>query len=53
MLNLIHWLDTQTLVNKEILKRFNKEKLDFAPHKYFLEKMFKQKKARLNRAFFK
>jgi len=25
-----HWLDTQTLVNKEILKRFNKEKLDFA-----------------------
>ena len=25
-----HWLDTQTLVNKEILKRFNEEKLDFA-----------------------
>ena len=25
-----HWLDTQTLVNKEILKRFNKEGLEFA-----------------------
>ena len=25
-----HWLNTQTLVNKEILKRFNAEKLDFA-----------------------
>ena len=25
-----HWLDTQTIVNKEILKRFNLEKLDFA-----------------------
>tara|TARA_B100000683_G_scaffold86760_1_gene85655 strand:- start:412 stop:1464 length:1053 start_codon:yes stop_codon:yes gene_type:complete len=25
-----HWLDTQTLVNKEILRRFNKEGLEFA-----------------------
>lgn len=25
-----HWLNTQTIVNKEILKRFNAEKLDFA-----------------------
>lgn len=25
-----HWLNTQTIVNKEILKRFNSEKLDFA-----------------------
>ena len=25
-----HWLDTQTLVNKEVLRRFNKEGLDFA-----------------------
>ena len=25
-----HWLDTQTLVNKEILRRFNVEGLDFA-----------------------
>ena len=25
-----HWLNTQTLVNKEILKRFNKEGLEFA-----------------------
>jgi MscS family membrane protein len=25
-----HWLDTQTLVNKEVLRRFNKEGLEFA-----------------------
>jgi MscS family membrane protein len=25
-----HWLNTQTLVNKEILRRFNKEGLEFA-----------------------
>ena len=25
-----HWLDTQTLVNKEILRRFNREGLEFA-----------------------
>tara|TARA_Y100000385_G_C13018041_1_gene604788 strand:+ start:292 stop:1344 length:1053 start_codon:yes stop_codon:yes gene_type:complete len=25
-----HWLNTQTLVNKEVLKRFNKEGLEFA-----------------------
>ena len=25
-----HWLDTQTMVNKEILRRFNKEGLEFA-----------------------
>ena len=25
-----HWLDTQTMVNKEVLRRFNKEGLEFA-----------------------
>ena len=25
-----HWLNTQTLVNKEVLKRFNEEGLEFA-----------------------
>ena len=25
-----HWLDSQTLVNKEVLRRFNKEGLEFA-----------------------
>ena len=25
-----HWLDTQTLVNKEVLRRFNEEGLEFA-----------------------
>ena len=25
-----HWLDSQTVVSKEVLKRFNAEKLEFA-----------------------
>ena len=36
-----HWLDTQTLVNKEILRRFNKEGLEFAfPTQTILKKIF-------------